>query len=176
MPVFEDTDYSPEALTHRFGLYASGDGTAGYVKAYTEMLEGGGQAFRRIFEFLRDAPEGEKCLVHCTAGKDRTGVLCALVLLLAGCTDEVVAEEYAHTEIGLAGQQEELVERLMKMEALRGDRVGAERMIRAKSENMLATVEVIRERYGGVEGYLRGKCGFEEGDIRNLRERVKSGG
>ncbi len=30
---------------------------------------------------------------------------------------------------------------------------------------MLATIEMIKEKFGGVEGYLKGRCGFGEGDL-----------
>lgn len=70
--------------------------------------------------------------MHCTAGKDRTGVLVALVLKLVGVEDEVVAEEYALTEVGLAQWRELVVEYLSKDLELHGGREGAERMIGAR--------------------------------------------
>ena len=72
------------------------------------------------------------CLVHCTAGKDRTGVFVALLLSLVGCTDETVAAEYALTEQGLAGRKSNLVERLLQTEALKGDRLAGENMVGAR--------------------------------------------
>jgi protein tyrosine/serine phosphatase len=71
-------------------------------------------------------------LVHCSAGKDRTGIIAAVVLSLCGVEDEAVAQEYALTDLGLAGRREEFVSHLVKSEALRGDREGAERMISAR--------------------------------------------
>lgn len=88
-------------------------------------------AYRRIFEHLRDRP-GEACLVHCTAGKDRTGVLVALVLKLVGVEDRVIAEEYALTELGLAQWREMIVEYLSQDLEMHGGREGAERMIGAR--------------------------------------------
>ena len=99
----------------RYKEYASGDGTEGFVRAYGEVLEHAGRAFGRVFAFLRDRDgdgEGEMCLVHCSAGKDRTGLLCALVLMLVGVADEDVAAEYALTEIGLREWREEVLGRL----------------------------------------------------------------
>lgn len=37
---------------------------------------------------------------------------------------------------------------------------------------MLATLGMIRERYGGAEGYLREKCGFDEEDIEKIRNNL----
>lgn len=74
-------------------------------------------AFKSIFEHIRDNPD-EPFLFHCTgmqvyqlftylidllftAGKDRTGVLAALIMDAAGCDDEAIAKDYELTSIGL---------------------------------------------------------------------------
>ena len=173
--MFSEQDYSPEAVAIRYKNYTSEDGIAGFVAAYTSILESGVRTFTEIFTFLRDAGPGEKCLVHCSAGKDRTGVLCALVLMLAGCGDEEVAEEYALSEEGLRELKPVMVERLMAVEGLDADREGVERMVGSRRENMLASIRMIREKFGGVEGYLRGRCGFGEGDLERIRSNILGG-
>lgn len=85
-----------------------------------------------MFLHLRDLAEGEAFLVHCTAGKDRTGVFAALVLQLMGVGYEEIAEEYALTEVGLRDWKPIVVERLMREPALRADREGVENMISAR--------------------------------------------
>lgn len=110
--------------------------------------------------------------MHCSAGKDRTGVLCALVLMLVGVGDEEVAEEYALSEQGLGPIREEIVEGLMGMEALEGDREGVERMVGCRRESMIAVIEMVRRVYGGVEGYLRERFGLGDEDLRGIRENL----
>jgi hypothetical protein len=131
VPIFKDADYSPEAIALRYQGYTSDDGTEGFRRVYMDILESGAGAYRRIFEHLRDKPR-EACLVHCTAGKDRTGVLVALVLLLAGVEDEVIAWEYALTELGLARWKKVIVQHLLEDMALHGGREGAERLLGAR--------------------------------------------
>ena len=142
------------------------------MAAYTSILQSGAQTFREIFTFLRDAGPEEKCLVHCSAGKDRTGVLCALVMMLAGCGDEEVADEYALSEVGLKELQPTMVERLMAVEGLNASREGVERMVGSRKENMLATIGMIREKLGGVEVYLKARCGFGEEDLDRIRSKI----
>lgn len=78
-------------------------------------------------------PEGPSpVLIHCTAGKDRTGVICALILSLCGVEDKVIAHEYSLTELGLRVRKQELVAHLLKNEALKGDPEAAERMVGAR--------------------------------------------
>ena len=43
-------------------------------------------------------PDAAPVVVHCMAGKDRTGVVCALTLALLGVSDEDIAADYALTE------------------------------------------------------------------------------
>lgn len=57
------------------------------------------QAIREIA-----ASDGQAVLVHCTAGKDRTGIVTALTLLAVGVDREDVVADYARTEANLAGE------------------------------------------------------------------------
>jgi len=100
-PVFANEDWSPEAIAQWRAIYTDSSGAEGFVLAYSEILERGHAAFREILLHVRDRPS-EPLLCHCSAGKDRTGVTVALLLKIAGCSDEVVAQEYHLTKIGLA--------------------------------------------------------------------------
>jgi len=80
---------------------------------------------------VRDRPNDPLAL-HCTAGKDRTGVLVALVMKIAGVEDGVVAREYALTDEGLMSMRGTIMEHLMNEPALNGDREAALRMIVAR--------------------------------------------
>ncbi|KAL9083154.1 MAG: hypothetical protein Q9165_008641 [Trypethelium subeluteriae] len=125
-PVFAGDDYSPEKIAWRYRQYAR-EGTEGFTHAYADILRAGAPSFSNIFMHLAHVPS--PCLVHCTAGKDRTGVFVALLLSLLGCSDEIVADEYALTEQGLAEKKSIFVERLLQTEALKGDQKGVENMV-----------------------------------------------
>jgi hypothetical protein len=82
-------------LSRRYKLYASGSEevfitnlvsnsprqttTQAFAQLYSEILESGGPAFREVFLHLKDRP-GDPIMFNCTAGKDRTGILAALIL------------------------------------------------------------------------------------------------
>ena len=68
---------------------------------YLRMLEGAGPAVVAALRLLADA-EALPAVFHCTAGKDRTGVLAALVLGHLGVPDEAVADDYALTEVAVS--------------------------------------------------------------------------
>ena len=117
-------------------------------------------------------------LTHCTAGKDRTGVLCALVLSLCGVPDDAVAHEYSLTDLGLGHRRDEFVGNLTRSGPLQGNRAAAERMVSSRPEAMLGTLALIRQEYGGVEEFVRGRCGLSDEEIEGIRRNlvVEAGG
>lgn len=115
-------------------------------------------------------------VIHCTAGKDRTGLLSALLLSLACWSDAAIADEYALTEVGLGPLREELVRRLLEKPVLAGDEAGVRNMVGSKRENMLASLEMVRSDFGGWEAYVQEKCGLGEGELDRLRRRVRGVG
>lgn len=144
-----------------------------------------GEAFGTILRYLsaetqEDEGQGGKegglppsCVFHCTAGKDRTGLLAALLLSLAGVDDEAIAEEYALTDQGLAPLRELFVTRLLANPVLEGDEPGVRNMVSSKRENMRAALGMVREEFGGWEVYVRERCGLGEGEVGRLRRRLR---
>ncbi|KAI2619704.1 tyrosine phosphatase family-domain-containing protein [Hypoxylon sp. NC1633] len=180
LPVFLDQDYSPEALALRYRNY-SAESAEGFVAAYSDILAAAAspnnsyQPFKTILEHLASSSSESPpapCLIHCTAGKDRTGVICGLILSLCGVADEVVAHEYSLTDLGLKSRHAELIQHLMSNPALLDHPAGALRMISSQKEAMLGILAKIRETYGSVE-----KCVVELGllspaGIRQLRSNL----
>ncbi|KAJ8121120.1 hypothetical protein ONZ43_g2348 [Nemania bipapillata] len=162
VPVFLDQDYSPEALALRYKNYAA-ESDEGFVEAYKDILNAATdpanefQPFKTILGHLATVPDSSSppipppCLVHCTAGKDRTGVIVALALSLCGVPDEAVIYEYSLTEIGLRSRLEELVKHVSSNPKIGIDVEGAKRMVGARKEAMLGTLAHIRAHYGSVE-------------------------
>ncbi|CAG8976729.1 hypothetical protein HYALB_00012527 [Hymenoscyphus albidus] len=171
VPVFPDKDYDPEALAVRFKDYST-LGTEGFKRAYTSILKNAGPSYGPIFLHLANEPE-KPLIVHCTAGKDRTGVFCALILQLCGVGDEHIAQEYSLTEIGLSKEwKEAVIEHLSEHPALKGNMEGAWNMISSKTENMLATLQIIRERFGGPEKYMTDICGLTKEQVEKIRSNL----
>ena len=73
---------------------APGEGHVAIRDAYVLMLERLGPRFARAVDAVGAAPAG--CVVvHCYAGKDRTGLVCAMLLRMAGVSLEDIAADYA---------------------------------------------------------------------------------
>lgn len=142
------------------------------MKAYHDILLAAPGAYTAIFKHLaQQSPT--PCLVHCTAGKDRTGVLVALLFLLAGVGKKAIADEYSLTDLGLEHLKPLFMERLLKNPALEGNVEGVKNMVSSRRENMEATIEMIEKEVGGVQGYLKGYCGLSEEEVESLRKNLK---
>jgi protein tyrosine/serine phosphatase len=108
-------------------------------------------------------------IVHCAAGKDRTGVIVALALTAAGAEPEAIVADYAAT----ADRIEAIVERLRRSRTYATDLKG--RPVTAhtpKAETMLAFLEQIDVRYGGLPRWLT-VSGFAEDEQAALRARLR---
>ncbi|CAN8100000.1 unnamed protein product [Discula destructiva] len=173
-PVFSVEDYSPEAIAKRFSSFAS-ESSEGFVQVYTRILQAGAKGpFARILRHLASSPSSPPTpiLIHCTAGKDRTGVIVALLLALCGVPDAAVAHEYSLTDLGLGARKREFVDHLAAVEPLKGDRAAAERMVSSRAASMAGTLRMVRERWGGVEAFVRGEIGLSADEVEAVRRNL----
>jgi Tyrosine phosphatase family len=176
-PVFAAEDYSPEAVAMRFRDYGSlDDGSIGFVRAYAAILKHGSRVYGIILRHLAGTAPDEGTLVHCTAGKDRTGVLVAIILRLMGVPAEAIAAEYQLTELGLSDRRPMSIAKLVSTGAFGEEGpaafAAAERMTGARAESMLATLKYIDETYGSAKDYVKDKCGVSDETITALRRRL----
>jgi len=139
-----------------------------FRKIYTNILDIGGDSYRTVFEFLRDHPE-ERALVHCTAGKDRTGLFVALFLMLLDVPDKDIVEDYALTTAGLEPILPVLIARFQNIKAYRDNWEGVQKMSSSRPETMQMALDLIREQYGGAKAYLVNKAGLSEEDVEKIR-------
>jgi protein tyrosine/serine phosphatase len=118
-------------------------------ESYLEFLELYRPNFAAAIAAVADAPEGG-VLIHCAAGKDRTGLISALLLGLAGVPEEEIAEDYAESEANLA----ELTSKWIAEAPDGAERERRRQLSTTPREAMLGVLEALDERYGGVRGYL----------------------
>jgi protein-tyrosine phosphatase len=137
-------------------------------------------AVRAYLGYLRDRPDSVVAavrdiayadagvVVHCAAGKDRTGVVCALALETVGVKRDAVIEDYVAT----AHRLDALLARLRSSRTYAADlngRPAASHVPRA--ETMARLLDVLDERHGGAPRWLT-THGFGAGDVEALRRRL----
>lgn len=106
-------------------------------------------------------------LIHCLAGKDRTGIATALLLGLVGVADDHIAADYTLSVANLAGE----LAAALAAAPNDDERARIERSYDARPDTMLATLAHLRTRHGGAEAYLvRG--GLSDADIQRIRARL----
>jgi protein tyrosine/serine phosphatase len=109
-------------------------------------------------------------LVHCAAGKDRTGVVVALALTVAGVPAQAVAADYAAT----GERTEAIVERLSRSRLYVRDITSKPADLqRPRAETMTAFLEQMQARYGGVATWLTGN-GLSPADLEALRVKLRA--
>lgn len=118
---------------------------------------------------IADAPPGG-VVVHCAVGKDRTGMIVALVLSALGVPDEEIANDYQLSADCLRDEFDEVIASLDGEERARI----AERMS-SRRETILQMLEHAREHYGGAEGYLLAQ-GLGSDRLQRLRNRLVDAG
>jgi len=124
-----------------------------------------------IFGALQEAGPGEGVLIHCTGGKDRTGVAVALVLSARGVTREAIVEDFLLTNAEAKERAAEFVE---WMRLATGRAMSAERafwLAGVKGEWIETLLQRTAAAYGSVTGYLREELGIGSGDLAVLQER-----
>lgn len=171
-----DNDIGQDTADEWSTFIASSDLTVESFRAY--MLEYYRQLpfqrrhidlYRRYFEALAET-EGP-ILVHCAAGKDRTGVICALTHHMAGVHDDDIRQDYL-----LTNNHERMVARLPMMREhvaeVAGGRVPTDEALitamRVEAEYLDMAFKVMTDAHGSLDGYLDEVLGLNPG----LRDRI----
>ena len=107
-------------------------------------------------------------VIHCVGGKDRTGLLSAFLLHLAGVADEDIAADYALSEERLRPRHEAwfaAAESEQELERLR-------RIAQTPEASMVGVLRELERRYGSVDAYLR-EAGVTDEELELLRVRLR---
>ena len=131
---------------------------------YVLILDQRQSAFGAVFDAI--AATDDPVLFHCFAGKDRTGLVAALMLALAGVDPEAIGADYAETDVQLAGRYEEWLAKAApdRLETMRDE-------LRCPPEWMLSALANVEKKWGGVESYLEA-AGLSELAITRLRGKL----
>src|SRR5437899_578243 len=133
---------------------------------YLGLLDHAGERFGQLFDAMA-SPGGLPCVLHCHAGKDRTGVSAALLLELLGVPRELVLDDYELTgRYRKRAQQEGTFQRLldagMAPEAAAG-------VLATPRWAMADALRHLDERYGGIDAYVRDIAGVSDAVVDHLR-------
>lgn len=125
------------------------------------------EASGAIVEVVRGVLADQPVLVHCTAGKDRTGVTVALTLAAAGVDEDAVVADYARTEALLPARRNEGVVAFVRRQHPEARNV-EQLVTRSPAPVMRALLDELRAEYGAPVELLRAH-GLADDEVRELR-------
>lgn len=130
-----------------------------HAAIYIGSLSRNGERIAAGLATIADAPDGA-VLVHCHAGKDRTGIVVALALRLAGVAPGVIAADYALSADCLRERHDADLARI----AAESDREELRALQQSEPETILAMLAAVDGQHGGVSEYLRqhGLCAQQQ--------------
>lgn len=131
---------------------------------YIQMSEDCRDWIKNTLEYLAGCDGG--VMYNCTTGKDRTGIISALVLGLAGVSDEDIIADYCVSEVYLQPLYEELRKEFLSMFPLEKAEL-TDPFFKTDPENMTSLLRHINKKYGGIREFTS-VCGLSSGAADQL--------
>jgi protein-tyrosine phosphatase len=156
-------EYLHRALVDDANMRKLGE-AADMFERYLMMLNKRQEAFCRIFTSVAEAEGG--VLFHCFAGKDRTGLVAAMLLALADVPPDHIAADFAETDRRLARQYEAWIN-----EAVPEKRDEMREELRCPPDRILGVLDYLDQQWGGVDSYLEA-CGMTPANIDRVSAKL----
>lgn len=139
-------------------------------RMYTEvMIDHNAALIGAILRRLADT-QNRPALIHCSAGKDRTGVLIALLLALLDVPESTIIADYTQTNYAydpIAKIATELLQRIAFL-GIRPQHI--QPLIVADPAVMQTTLDYVKSRYGSIVNYLQTAAGLDAATLQQLRD------
>lgn len=148
----------------------AGEAVEAIKASYRRFVHEHQDRFAGLFEVLLDASPGP-AVIHCTAGKDRTGISAALVLLALGAARDQVIDDYCATRRFLDLEWRERILAAMLGDPGQVNRRVADVMFDAHPDYIGASLAEMDEHHGSPGLYLRDALGLDASRLERLRQR-----
>jgi protein-tyrosine phosphatase len=143
------------------------DGETFLARIYVRLLEHAALIFGRILTSLADE-DRLPAVFHCAAGKDRTGMVAALLLSVLGVSEADILDDYELTSLYRDPiRTEAFIERLRDERGVAPEVAAA--ILRTPRWAMEAALVELKQRYGGIDGYLTGPAEVDRSVPETLR-------
>jgi protein-tyrosine phosphatase len=162
-----DASVQPSEWRRRFESGEFGEIDASWLtRSYRGMIDECAAEIGAVFRRLACAG-GLPAVLHCTAGKDRTGVSAALLLLLLGVPCEQVIEDYALTG-HYTGDRIRAAERFFRERGIDPAQVAA--LMGSEPATLAGALDHLDATHGGVQRWARERAGLDDAVLEALRE------
>lgn len=124
------------------------------------------EEFAKVFAELLQLPAKNALVYHCSAGKDRTGMTSALILMALGVSDDTIARDYLLTnelyDFAVSRNlpsNDEISSMIAKMNVTKGE-----------GPAILGITQTIRQGWGNFDSFFRKELGFSQADLNQFRQ------
>lgn len=128
--------------------------------SYVEMIEGK-EEIGKVFNIIANADDG--VLFYCNAGKDRTGVVSALILKSLGVKDKDIVLDYIASGIYLMEMLEEFANSTQI--------VDIKSIIIPNPDTMFKVLSYVEKKYDNIENYLY-SCGVTQKELKHIKKKA----
>ncbi|WP_371804559.1 tyrosine-protein phosphatase [Candidatus Lokiarchaeum ossiferum] len=127
----------------------------GYIEILNDF-----ESIRKILTRIAEAPAG--VLINCNAGKDRTGIIIMLLLLIADVDEKEICEDYEISATNLYEQIKALHEKYSDLPSFVGQ---------SKKEYILKTLSLFKEKFDNIDHYLK-LVALDDENIRKIKNKL----
>lgn len=136
-----------------------------FERYYITMLETDQAQFARLFRLLATHPDG--LFFHCRIGKDRTGIVAAMLLDVVGVSADVIIDDYLQTTANIVP----LIAQYAHERPFFIRKSLYEGLFEARAETIQRMLRYIQQRYGSADGYLH-HIGVSDRHVARLRTKL----
>lgn len=142
------------------------DNFIGQIYQQTLLNTHSQEEFAKVFAELLILPEDQALVYHCSAGKDRTGMMSAMILMALGVSDDTIARDYLLTN--------ELYDFAVSRNLPSNDEISAMiakmNVTQGEGTAILGITQTIRQGWGSFDSFFRKELGFSRSDLKQLRQ------
>jgi protein-tyrosine phosphatase len=148
--------------------------TRAYMMSLYREIPFDPRLIRLYRDWFAELGEGGAGVIHCAAGKDRTGIGCALTLLALGVDEETVFADYEFTNaaVDLETRMPKIQARMEERLARKLDPAALKPMLGVEVDYLRASLEAIEERHGSALNYIEFVLGVGSAQREDLRAKL----
>jgi len=138
------------------------------------MVEENPQVFASLFQRMADE-QFLPMVIHCAAGKDRTGISIALLLAFLGVPDDVIVADYSLSNHYYDFFKQATRKNLAQLRIMGLSESDFDYLLIADADVMQQTLDYVRGKYGSVENYLTSRVGITPETLDAIRHNLLEG-
>lgn len=152
----------------------SPESTRSYMMGLYREIPFDPRLIRLYRDWFAELSEGGAGVIHCAAGKDRTGIGCALTLIALGVDEEIVFADYEFTNaaVDLERRMPKIQERMEERLARKLDPEALRPMLGVEVQYLRNALDAINARHGSALAYMERELGVGTAERAVLRDRL----